>query len=65
MVLSTFDEGPDLVLFYKHLLVLNGDSEYEHHFNPTDFLSASQKSFVEAQYGLFNKWWESWPGREF
>ena len=65
IVLSTFDEGPDLVLFYKHLLVLNGDSEYEHHFNETDALSASQKSFVEAQYDLFKKWWACWPGREF
>ena len=24
-VLSTFDEGPDLVLFYKHMMVLKGD----------------------------------------
>jgi dihydrodipicolinate synthase/N-acetylneuraminate lyase len=27
-VLSSFDEGPDLVLYYKHLMVLNGDDEY-------------------------------------
>lgn len=61
-VLSTFDEGPDLVLFYKHLLVLNGEPEYELHFNPDDALSASQKAFVEAQYELFNTWWSNWPG---
>ena len=24
-VLSSFDEGPDLVLYYKYLMVLNGD----------------------------------------
>ncbi len=27
-VLSTFDEGPDLVLYYKYLLVLLGDEDY-------------------------------------
>ena len=64
-VLSKFDEGPDLVLYYKHLLVLNGEKEYETHFNETDALSPSQKNFVESQYALFNKWWSNWPGREF
>ncbi|MDX1486823.1 MAG: dihydrodipicolinate synthase family protein, partial [Acidiferrobacterales bacterium] len=38
-VLSSFDEGADLVLYYKHLMVLNGDSEYALHFNETDVLS--------------------------
>lgn len=65
MVLSTFDEGPDLVLFYKYLLVLDGESEYELHFNETDELSPSQKGFVESQYDLFKAWWEAWPGKEF
>jgi len=63
LVLSTFDEGPDLVLFYKYLLVLDGESEYELHFNETDGLSASQRAFVEAQYSLFKAWWDQWPGR--
>ncbi len=61
-VLSTFDEGPDLVLVYKHLMVLGGDDAYRLHFNPTDELSASQKSFVEAQFDLFQKWWKDWDG---
>lgn len=65
MVLSTYDEGPDLVLYYKYLLVLNGESEYELHFNETDALSASQKNFVEQQYGLFKKWWANWPGASY
>ena len=64
-VLSTYDEGPDLVLYYKYLLVLNGDSEYELHFNETDQLSESQKGFVESQYALFKKWWEQWDGASF
>ncbi|MFM1555393.1 MAG: dihydrodipicolinate synthase family protein, partial [Limisphaerales bacterium] len=56
-VLSTFDEGPDLVLYYKHLLVLLGDSDYEHHFNETDKLSESQSKYVEAQLKVFQNWW--------
>lgn len=62
-VLSTFDEGPDLVLYYKYLLVLNGEREYELHFNETDRLSPSQKGFVESQYRQFKTWWENWPGK--
>lgn len=64
-VLSTFDEGPDLVLFYKYLLVLNGEPEYELHFNQSDGLSASQKNFVESQYELFKKWWANWLGKNY
>jgi len=62
LVLSTFDEGPDLVLYYKYLLVLNGESEYQYHFNESDKLSASQKGFVEQQYQLFKDWWSNWEG---
>ena len=62
-VLSTFDEGPDLVLFYKHLMVLNGDAEYSLHFNTSDSLSDSQRMFVESQYDLFLNWWSGWEGR--
>jgi 4-hydroxy-tetrahydrodipicolinate synthase len=62
-VLSTFDEGPDLVLYYKHLMVLEGNPEYQHHFNRTDALSVSQKAFLEQQWMQFRKWWDTWPGR--
>lgn len=65
IVLSTYDEGPDLVLFYKYLLVLNGDTEYTLHFNETDELSASQRHFVEQQYAQFNRWWSHWDGRDY
>lgn len=61
-VLSTFDEGPDLVLYYKHLMVLEGHGAYTHHMNPTDALSPSQKALIEAQWRQFRRWWESWPG---
>ena len=62
-VLSTFDEGPDLVLYYKHLMVLAGDENYATHFNENDALSASQKRFIEQQFALFQAWWSQWPGR--
>ena len=61
-VLSTFDEGPDLVLYYKQLMVLEGHREYEHHFNPTDALSPSQREFLYQQWSLFKSWWNQWPG---
>ena len=65
IVLSTYDEGPDLVLFYKYLLVLNGDLEYTLHFNETDELSASQRYFVEQQYAQFKAWWDQWDGKDY
>lgn len=64
-VLSTFDEGPDLVLYYKHLMVLTGDDAYEYQLNPSDSLSSSQRRYVEAQLKLFQAWWASWPGTSF
>jgi dihydrodipicolinate synthase/N-acetylneuraminate lyase len=59
-VLSTFDEGVDLVLFYKHLMLLEGNPEYELHFNPADVLSDSQKAFARDQLHLFKSWYASW-----
>ncbi len=64
-VLSSFDEGPDLVLYYKYLLVLLGDNDYQYHFNPTDELTASQKHFAESQLTLFQQWWNGWPGKSY
>ena len=63
-VLSGFDEGPDLVLFYKHLMVLQGETEYALHFNPDDALSDQQRSHAEAQFQLFRTWYADWDGRE-
>lgn len=60
LVLSSFDEGTDLVLFYKYLMVLNGDTEYTLHFNETDALSASQRRYAETQYALFRDWYANW-----
>ena len=59
-VLSSFDEGCDLVLYYKHLMVLNGDQGYALHFNETDELSNAQRHYSEQQYRLFRRWYANW-----
>lgn len=59
-VLSKFDEGTDLVLFFKYLMVLNGNTEYTLHFNKTDVLSDSQMGFAKAQLELFRTWYAEW-----
>ena len=63
-VLSTFDEGPDLVLYYKYLMVLEGNLEYEHHINPADRLSDAQREFLRTQWQLFRNWYANWPGAQ-
>lgn len=59
-VLSRFDEGVDLVLFYKYLMVLGGDAEYALHFNETDALTPSQEAFAKEQFTLFKNWYADW-----
>ncbi len=58
-VLSSFDEGTDLVLYYKCLMVLNGDKRIYLTFNRTA-LSESQRKYVETQYELFRTWYRNW-----
>lgn len=62
-VLSLYDEGPDLVLYYKHLMVLEGNPEYAYQINGSDQLSSSQKGFLEQQWKQFRSWWDSWEGK--
>ncbi len=59
-VLSSFDEGVDLVLHYKHLMVLAGFPEYALHFNASDALSESQKRYTELQWQKFQSWYAAW-----
>lgn len=59
-VLSSFDEGADLVLYYKHIMVLEGHPEYTLHFNESDALSASQRHYCEQQWRLFKRWFANW-----
>lgn len=61
-VLSSFDEGTDLVLYYKYLMTLEGDQNYGHHIDPNDALSASQEAHIRRNWVLFRQWWDSWPG---
>jgi dihydrodipicolinate synthase/N-acetylneuraminate lyase len=61
-VLSKFDEGPDLVLYYKYLMVLEGHPEYQLHINPSDALSPTQREYARSQWQLFKNWWSNWPG---
>ena len=62
-VLSSFDEGVDLVLYYKYLMVLEGHDEYRLHINPTDALSDSQKNYLTAQHRLFKDWYKAWSAK--
>ncbi|MBW9090091.1 dihydrodipicolinate synthase family protein [Rhizobium wenxiniae] len=59
-VLSSFDEGPDLVLYFKHMMVLKGNKEFTLNFIETDVLSDSQRGYVEAQLQLFDSWYADW-----
>ncbi|HEX2146037.1 MAG TPA: dihydrodipicolinate synthase family protein [Pseudorhizobium sp.] len=59
-IVSSFDEGPDLVLYFKHMMVLKGDKEYRLHFNESDELSESQRGYVESQLRLFDTWYAQW-----
>ncbi len=62
-VLSTYDEGPDLVLYYRELMVLEGHAEFANEIHESDKLSASQRGFLHAQWKQFRSWWNSWEGK--
>jgi 4-hydroxy-tetrahydrodipicolinate synthase len=64
MELSRFDEGPDLVLYYKRLMVLEGNPEYVHPIYESDVLGSSQQAFVDAEWRRFREWWDTWAGSE-
>jgi 4-hydroxy-tetrahydrodipicolinate synthase len=59
-VLAKFDEGVDLVLYFKHLMVLKGHEEYRLNLLETDALSPSQARFCEAQFHQFTRWFADW-----
>lgn len=63
-VLSQYDEGPDLVLYYKALMVLEGHDAYRHQINSSDRLSPSQEAFLRTQWQQFRDWWAQWPGAQ-
>ena len=59
-VLAKFDQGVDLVLYFKHLMVLKGHEEYRLNLNESDALSPSQAHVREAQFRRFNACFEAW-----
>ena len=59
-VLSSFDEGLDLVPYCKHPIVLNGDWECALQINPADVLSDVRRAFAEEQCRLFRAWHSEW-----
>ncbi len=63
-VLSSFDEGVELVLFYKYLMLLEGHAEYELHFSASDELSPSQKRYAADQLKLFKTWYRAWSAAQ-
>ena len=60
--LSVFDEGVDLVLYFKRLMTLVGHDEYALHLNDFDALSRSQESMAKRRFMTFRAWYASWPG---
>ncbi len=62
-MLSSFDEGVDLVLYFKHLMVLEGHAAYALHFNASDALSESQKNYATQQLMIFKEWYQAWKAQ--
>ncbi|MEL0099660.1 MAG: dihydrodipicolinate synthase family protein, partial [Opitutae bacterium] len=60
--LSKLDEGPDLVLYYKELMVLEGFEAYKYQIHSSDQLSPIQKEFLHQEWKSFKDWWNVWPG---
>ena len=60
--LAKFDEGPDLVLYYKELMVLEGHAEFTHQLHSSDRLSDNQHEFLHTQWRKFKDWWSIWDG---
>jgi 1-pyrroline-4-hydroxy-2-carboxylate deaminase len=60
--LSVFDEGVDLVLYFKRLMTLKGHEEYSLNLNAFDVLSPSQESLAVRRFKTFRAWYASWPG---
>ena len=60
--LSIFDEGVDLVLYFKHLMTLRGHREFKFNLNASDALSGSQQRFAARRLETFLAWYAQWPG---
>ena len=63
--LCRLDTGPDLVLYFKHLAVLRGDSAYAHPLLADDVLTRAQANHAAAQLRRFESWWAGWEGKTY
>lgn len=63
--LCRLDTGPDLVLYFKHLAVLRGDSAYAHPLLADDVLTPAQANHATAQLRRFENWWGDWEGKTY
>ena len=61
-VLAKFDEGENLVLYYKYLMGLAGHKGYEYAADPTDKLKESHMGYAQRAYETFLAFWENWSG---
>lgn len=64
-VLSKFDEGPDLTLYYRRIAAETIDPVYQRPALSSDRLSPSQEAYAIDQLRLFQAWWKDWPGKSF
>ena len=62
-VLSKFDEGPDLTLYYRLIAAETIDPIYARPALATDVLSDSQRQYALNQLALFQSWWDNWGGK--
>jgi len=60
--LSIFDEGVDLVLYFKRLMTLEGHKEYALNLNASDVLSPSQERLATRRLETFRAWYARWSG---
>jgi 4-hydroxy-tetrahydrodipicolinate synthase len=60
--LSIFDEGVDLVLYFKRLMTLQGRQEYALNLNTFDVLSPSQDRLAAQRLETFLAWRANWRG---
>ena len=63
--LARLDTGPDLVLYFKHLMVRRGDPAYAHPLLADDVLALSQANHATAQLRRFERWWAGWEGQTY
>ena len=60
--LSEFDEGSDLVLYFKYLSELRDGNSYGGSLHRSDALTAAQRGYAASRLRRFELWWADWEG---